>query len=74
MLIDCQRQLILSRATKFSRSFDHHGKTKEELKNIFSKIENKPERPRSVRKIDGFVIYYASEDACVKFANLKSVI
>ena len=39
-----------------------------------SKNENKPERPgRSVRNIDEYVIYYACEDACVKFAKVKSV-
>ena len=58
-----------------NRSFDHHGETKKELlKQIVSRNEKKPGRPqRSVRKIDEYVIDYVCEDACVKFANVKSV-
>ena len=37
-------------------------------------MKKRPERPlRSMRKIDECVVYYICEDACVKFANVKSV-
>ena len=54
-------------STKFSRLFDHHGKTKKEtVKNDFERWK-KPECPRrSARKIDQYVIDCACEDACVK--------
>ena len=63
-------------STKFSRSFDHHGKTEKELLKIVtvSKNEKKSEHPpRPVRKIDEDVFDYACEGAYVKIANVKSV-
>ena len=49
-------------------------KLEKRLKQNCFENEKKPERPRrSVRKIDEYVIYHACKDACVKFANVKSV-
>ena len=59
---------------EFSKSFDHHGKTKKKWLKTFLK-NDKPERPRrSGRKMtDDYVIDCTCEDAHVKVANVKSV-
>ena len=60
-------------SSKFSKSFDHHGKRKKAIvKKIVSKVKQ-PEHPwGSVRNIVEYVMANACEDGCVKVANVKS--
>ena len=52
---------------KFSKSFDHHGKTKKEMFTKEFRRTKKPELPRrSVSNFDLDVFCYALEDGCVK--------
>ena len=59
-------------STKFSKPFDHHGKTKGE--NLKKSLENEKSElpPRPASNFDRKVFGYALEDACVKVANVKS--
>ena len=61
-------------SSKFSKSFDDHGKTKKKIvKKIVSKMKKKPEHiRRSVRNFVEYVIDNACEVGCVKVANVKS--
>ena len=60
-------------STTFSKSFDHHGKTKKRIFEREFRKTKKPELPqKSVSSFDQKVFDYALEDACVKVANVKS--